>query len=295
MNNITVIDQLRDVREDEPVSASQWNLILQSLRQQTQLVSEPMRPDLETFWAYVISLNATRQEVVVRKTQFVDDEWMLYGFEIIGIPPPGYTVDDYTGFIVQNLEDLTDERSVLFLDGRLVPPSSGGGTVTKFSVGKVIAVNRIVQQAILAPPKNNIDPSNDIKWGDNANFNMAASVCCWTMGHSVVDVGWAGIAFDTGIWGRWLLPHINFISDDAFSQFCTPEGSAFSPNVSFDCPVLDDTPVCETTACYTLENAHCEDVFSYQPCVATGVETVIKLPCKCSEITLDEDDNPVCP
>jgi len=250
---MATVDQLNHVSEGEQTSASQQNLIRELLGRS---VTGPNVLQLSTgwhirapgenepVWTYIKSVDLNRGLITALQAYlipFTEGVYRIQGAPIVGLPQPGKMAADYIPFVIFGDQPTAENRSILFAGDHFAFPG-GDGVAVSYIPGKVIAVNRIRQEAILAPPNPGIDVADDEMWHDDNNFNFDSAVCCWTMGFSVVDVGWSGIVFQTA-WGNWLVYTVNFIAEKDYSRFCPPLG-VLGPEIEHTCPPQLDEKIC---------------------------------------------------
>lgn len=173
-----------------------------------------------------------------------------------------------------------DPRSVT--QPQLVAPSVPGITGAPTAIaGKIIAVNRQAEEALLAPMIFG-DPRNLDDWADDENFNTGNAICCWTMGIPVCDVGWPAVAVLTNV-GFWLQYSVKWLPDDAKDNnpLCPPDGT-LSPALSMDCDPFEKPGICSTKYACCLPGSECQELnevdcaasagFYYGPGTAYGTE-----------------------
>ena len=148
------------------------------------------------------------------------------------------------------------------------PPATPGATSSDVILGKIIEINRIKQDARLAPLKPGVDPRDTTKWGDDANFDLENVICCWTQGFPVCDVGWPATAVKTQagyVLGYQLQLHAESQEENTF---CPPDGT-LSPELVADCDPLEDPGICSTRYACCLPAGGCQELTEVG-CAASG-------------------------
>ena len=154
---------------------------------------------------------------------------------------------------------------------RISVPQAPPGDAATFVLGKVIEINHHSEDVRLAPIKTGRDPRDPDVWGDNANFDMAGVLCCWTMGFPVCDLGWPGVAMLTQ--GGYVLLYAIRLEPanpdpETPHTFCMPEG-ILAPELVPDCEPLPDPGICTTKFACCLVDASCQELNDVE-CAAAG-------------------------
>lgn len=280
-------DIRRDVRRGDPILSSEHNAVRGLLAR--DVVGPHVTADAGGWatpgphqeyvaWTYLIGIHSDGRRLVGQHAYFEDGSWRVFGPPLVAPPQPGFSAMDFADLIIVGDQPTQADRSVLLVADHFMHP--GAGATTGVIHGKVVAVSRLLQQALLVTPLPGVNPADDDQWANDANFDVSNPVCCWTMGYPVVDVGWAGLVFSTSN-GNWLMYAINFVEDPDFSTFCEPAGR-LSPASPQMCPELSDDSLCGRKACVNLTTRQCRDV--EWPWTDCG-EGETLLDCLCDQVT----------